>query len=123
MSKKTAGWILGGLAVVITVTTAITQVTNVAETADALIVSEAEAEEAHGKITLASEQAQQTQAGFNAYTLRLLLEQEIAVLELQIEAEEDETEKELLEVELKAKQTFIRQLEDEERRQMMKSKI
>lgn len=121
MSKKTTKIVLGAAAFVFAALAAITQLTDVVETADALVVSEAEADEAHSTIRMASEQQQQTQAGFNAYTLRLLLEQEIEILELHIEFEEDEDELERLEAELEAKQSFIRKLEEEERRQMMKS--
>lgn len=116
----TKGAIWGGIAGFITLATAITLLADVSEKADVLIQSEAEALADHEDILLASEQVQQTQAGFNAYTLRLLLEQEIEILELQVETEDDEEAKEVLEMELNAKKTFILQLEEEERKQMMK---
>jgi len=118
MAKQGAIW--GGIAAFITLATAVTLLADVSDKADGLVQSEAEALADHEEILLASEQAQQTQAGFNAYTLRLLLEQEIEILELFIEAEEDEDEKKLMEAELEAKKAFIQQLEDEEHRQMMK---
>lgn len=87
---------------------------------DPWIHTEAEAAEEHHAIMMAEEKQQQTQAGFNAYTLRLLLEQEIEILLLQIEAEDDEAELRILEAKLAAKLEFIERLELEEREQMMK---
>jgi len=112
--------ILATLAALVTVTGAVGTLTDFPEKLDPLIHTEAEAVEEHNQIIMAEEQVQQTQAGFNAYTLKAILEQEIAILELQIEAEEDEDEKEFLEAELKHKQDFIRQLEEEARKQLLK---
>jgi len=104
----------------VSIASAVSMFADVPNKVDPWIHTEAEAEQEHSQILMAEEQAQQTQAGFNAYTLRLLLEQEIAILELQIEAEEDEAAKKLLEAQLASKHAFIHQLEEEERKQMLK---
>ena len=103
-----------------TLATAFILFADVSEKIDPFIHTEAEAAEEHHAIMMVEEDHQQTQAGFNAYTLRLLLEQEIGILILKIESEEDAVEKTLLQAELESKQEFIRQLEKEEREQMMK---
>lgn len=112
--------ILASFAAVVATATAIGTLTDVPEKLDPWIHTEAEALMEHGDIILAAEQSKQTQAGFNAYTLKALMEQEIVILELRIGAEEDEDEKALLEAELAAKRAFIRQLEEEERRQLLR---
>lgn len=112
--------VLGAISAFVVIATALGLLLDVSEKFDPWIHTEAEAAEEHNAIILAEEQVQQTQAGFNAFTLRLLLEQEIELLELQIEVEDDEEEKSSLKYQLKKKQDFIQQLEDEERRQMLK---
>lgn len=112
--------VLGAISAFIVVATALSLLLDVSEKFDPWIHTESEAAEEHEAIIMAEEEVQQTQAGFNAFTLRLLLEQEIEVLELQIEAEAEEDEKEVLKQKLKKKRDFIQQLEDEERKQMMK---
>lgn len=114
--------ILASLAGLVALLGAIGTLTDFPEKVDPLIHTEAEAKEEHHQIYMASEQAQQTQAGFNAYTLRLLLEQEIEILKLKIETEEDPDEKKLLEAQLASKLAFIHKLELEEREQMMKGR-
>jgi ribonuclease PH len=87
---------------------------------DPLVHTEAEAIEEHEIIVAQADTAEQTQAGFNAYTLRALMEQEIEILKLQIEAEKDADERKALKRELESKEEFIRNLEEEERKQLMK---
>lgn len=110
---------MGSLISMVALFSAISMFADVPAKVDPWIHTEAEAKEEHHQILMAEEQTKQTQAGFNAYTLRLLLAQEISILELQIDAEEDEDEKKLLEVKLVSKYAFIEQLELEERKQML----
>ena len=112
--------IIATVTTIIAVASAISMFADVPDKVDPWIHTESEAAEEHHIITMAAEQQEQTQAGFNAYTLRLLIEQEIAILYLQIEVEQDEDELRILEAKLTAKLAFIEQLELEERKQMMK---
>lgn len=115
--------IMAGIVAAISIISAISMFADVPDKVDPWIHTEAEAAEEHSEILLAEEQSKQTQAGFNAYTLRLLLEQEIAILELQIEAEKDPAKKRVFEAELAAKREFILKLEQEEREQLLKRKL
>ena len=112
--------IIGTVTTIVAALSAISMFADVPDKVDPWVHTEAEAAEEHEAIVVAEEMAQQTQAGFNAYTLKAIMEQEIAILELQIEAEEDEDEKEILEAELRSKRALIRQLEAEERKQLLK---
>ena len=116
MKKWTVGAILATLAAA---AAAISNLGTVDEFVDPLMVTEQEAADTHEVMNDQYAVAEQTQAGFNAYTLSQLLEQEIAILKLQIETESDQTEKEILQAELAYKQDFIRKLQEEERRQML----
>jgi len=111
---------LGSLAAIfLTAAAVISSGSDIADKVDPYIVTEAEAEEVHAVMMAEGGDAKQTQAGFNAYTLSQLLEQEIAILKLQIEIESDEDELALLKAELRSKQQFIRKLQEEERRQLL----
>ena len=109
---------LGSLAAIfLTAAAVISSGSDIADKVDPYIVTEAE--EVHAVMMAEGGDAKQTQAGFNAYTLSQLLEQEIAILKLQIEIESDEDELALLKAELRSKQQFIRKLQEEERRQLL----
>lgn len=120
MEHKKRNVIMASVISLVAIVSTISMFADVPDKVDPWIHTEAEAAEEHHAIIMAEEQVQQTQAGFNAYTLRLLLEQEIEILLLQIEAEEDAAELRILEAELAAKLAFIERLELEEREQMMK---
>jgi len=122
MAKSTAKNItlMSILGIFLTVGAAFTMWGDISEQADELVYTPEEAAVEHKAILLASEMQQQTQAGFNAYTLRQLLQQEIAILKLRISEETDEEELLLLQEELRDKQAFIRKLQEEERRQLIK---
>lgn len=96
---------------------------DVSDKIDAQFVTEAEATVEHDIILLAGEEAQQTQAGFNAYTLQAIMEQEIEILVLQIEVEKDEETANLLRKKLASKQAFILRLQEEERKQLLKGAL
>ncbi len=111
---------LGGIAAIfLTAVALITSGEDLANKVDPLVVTELEAATAHAVIIADAGEQKQTQAGFNAYTLSSLLQQEIDILKLQIEVEEDDEELALLKEELKAKQAFVRKLQEEERRQLI----
>lgn len=109
-----------GIGGFITVATAFTILADLPEKVDPLVHTTSEAEAEHASINTQLASSEQTQAGFNAYALAQILQQEVDILKLKIDAEEDEDEKELLREELKAKQAMIRQLEEEQRKQLMK---
>lgn len=120
--KKSSVMIAAGI--VITLGAALSTLLAFPDQIDSVVHTESEAAAEHDEISnelsglmLAAEQ---TQAGFNAYTLNQLLQQELRILELQIEAEGDAEKKELLKEELKHKREFIRKLKEEERRQLLK---
>ena len=118
LSKRNV--IMASIVAAISILSAISMFADVPDKIDPWIHTEEEAKEEHRVITTAAEDAQQTQAGFNAYTLKQILMQEIEILELQVDAVADPEEKEVLQLELDKKKAFILQLEEEARKQMMK---
>lgn len=112
--------IIAAVTIIISTASAISMFADVPGKVDPWVHTETEAAEEHFTITMAADEQEQTQAGFNAYTLGLLLEQEIEILKLQLEVEKDPDERKLLEAELKIKLEFIEKLEAEKRKQMMK---
>lgn len=117
-TTRKQNWILGAAGAVAAVLTAVYLIIDLPEKVDPLIFTAVEAQAAHDLMLADNQKTQNVQAAFNAYTLRQLLLQEIKLLELQIAQEEDEAEREELLDELKHKKEFVRELEDEERRQM-----
>lgn len=121
MASNATKWTIGALAAgFLTFAAVVASMNDLAELADPLVITEAEAEEIHGMISEAQVASEQTQAIFNAYTLRQILLQEITILELQIENEEDEDKRAELQDQLRVKKEFIRKLEEEERKQLIK---
>ncbi len=114
--------VLGVLGLFVLVMTAFALLSDVSSQVDPFVHTEDEAREEHAVITLAAEEEKQTQAGFNAYTLKVILMQELEILELQILAEADEEKKILLKERLASKKSFILKLEEEEQRQMLKGR-
>lgn len=114
--------ILAGLAVAFSIVSGVSMFADVPGKIDPWIHTEAEAVEEHHIITMAAEQQEQTQAGFNAYTLKAIMQQEIQILMLQIEVEDDVEASLLLKEELALKRSFIQRLEAEERRQLLRGR-
>lgn len=111
---------IGIIGLLITVGTLITTMDDVSEVIDPYVFTEAEAATAHDLMAANADEKQQTQAGFNAYTLRQLLQQEVEILVLRIRTETDPEKIEELRSRLKAKRDFMQRLEDEEREQLLK---
>lgn len=111
-----------GAGVIITLGAAFGTLVDLPDKVDPLLQTEAEALADHEAISAEFLAAEQTQAGFNAYTLNQLLQQEVKILELQIKQETDDEQRELLKEELDEKKKFIRKLKEEERKQLLKGK-
>jgi len=122
-TKKTKQWTIAALASAFLMLVAVIGgAEKVAATADPYIVTEAEAAVSHNEIEEVQSDAEQTQAGFNAYTLKQILLQEVEILKLKIASETDPAAKEILQLQLQHKMEFITGLENEARRQLLKKK-
>lgn len=127
MPSKTKWTLVGVASVFITLSTAAILAIDLPQKIDPLVVTQAEAQVMHvelrsefvaeiDKVEDEVENVENVQAVFNAYTLRMILNQEIEVLKLKIKSEKDPDRLQELKDELSAKQRYVRQLEEEERR-------